>query len=127
MVVTSIKQINQNAVQHNKPTAQQLQQQQAQSGGDNSSDPDLKYLVVDRNFINDPASQAEWTQKRLVWVPHERDGFVAAGIKVWVLDKNLDHIDVQAFCNVLLLYDDFVFRPRSPTAWRWKLWKHPKE
>lgn len=45
------------------------------------TDPDLKYLSVDRNTFNDPATQAEWTQKRLVWVPHETHGFVAAGIK----------------------------------------------
>lgn len=46
------------------------------------NDPDFKYLIVDRNIINDPASQAEWTQKRLVWVPQETSGFVAAAIKV---------------------------------------------
>ncbi|XP_073974328.1 myosin heavy chain 10 isoform X3 [Rhodnius prolixus] len=45
------------------------------------SDPDFKYLSVDRNTFNDPATQAEWTQKRLVWVPHEIAGFVSAGIK----------------------------------------------
>lgn len=45
------------------------------------SDPDLKYLSVDRNTFNDPATQAEWTQKRLVWVPHENHGFVSASIK----------------------------------------------
>ncbi|KAK9500363.1 hypothetical protein O3M35_001642 [Rhynocoris fuscipes] len=45
------------------------------------SDPDFKYLSVDRNTFNDPATQAEWTQKRLVWVPHEISGFVSAGIK----------------------------------------------
>ncbi|XP_026685133.1 myosin heavy chain, non-muscle-like [Diaphorina citri] len=45
------------------------------------NDPDMKYLSVDRNAFNDPATQAEWTQKRLVWVPHENQGFVAAGIK----------------------------------------------
>lgn len=44
-------------------------------------DPELKYLCVDRNNFNDPATQAEWTQKRLVWVPHETQGFVAASIK----------------------------------------------
>lgn len=45
------------------------------------SDPELRYLSVDRNNFNDPATQAEWTQKKLVWVPHETQGFVAAGIK----------------------------------------------
>ena len=42
------------------------------------SDPDLKFLVVDRNAFSDPATQAEWSGKRLVWVPHETQGFVAA-------------------------------------------------
>jgi len=45
------------------------------------SDPELRFLSVDRNSFNDPATQAEWTQKKLVWVPHETQGFVAAGIK----------------------------------------------
>lgn len=45
------------------------------------NDPDFKYLVVDRNAFNDPTTQAEWTQKRLVWIPHEQFGFVSASIK----------------------------------------------
>ncbi|TRY69455.1 hypothetical protein TCAL_10194 [Tigriopus californicus] len=45
------------------------------------SDPDFKFLVVDRNAFNDPTKQAEWTQKRLVWIPHEGQGFVSASIK----------------------------------------------
>lgn len=45
------------------------------------TDPDLKYLVVDRNVFNDPMSQAEWSSKHLVWVPHENQGFVSASVK----------------------------------------------
>ena len=44
------------------------------------NDPDLKFLVVDRNSFSDPATQAEWSQKRLVWVPHETQGFVAGSM-----------------------------------------------
>lgn len=55
------------------------------------NDPDLKYLSVDRNNFNDPATQAEWTQKRLVWVPHETQGFVAAGIK----GEHGDEVEVE--------------------------------
>lgn len=51
------------------------------------SDPDFKYLYVDRNNFNDPATQAEWTQKRLVWVPHDVMGFVSAGIKGELRDE----------------------------------------
>ena len=42
---------------------------------------ELRYLQVNRDMINDPLAQADWAQKRLVWVPHETQGFVAAGIK----------------------------------------------
>jgi len=45
------------------------------------SDPDLKFLVVDRNAFSDPATQAEWAKKKLVWVPHENTGYVAASMK----------------------------------------------
>ena len=45
------------------------------------ADSELKYLTVDRNIINDPSAQAAWSAKRLVWVPHEVHGFVAASIK----------------------------------------------
>jgi hypothetical protein len=45
------------------------------------NDPDLRFLVVDRNAFSDPATQAEWAQKRLVWVPDETAGFVAASMK----------------------------------------------
>ncbi|XP_042206669.1 myosin heavy chain, non-muscle-like isoform X10 [Homarus americanus] len=51
------------------------------------NDPELKYLVVSRDTFEDPASQAEWTQKRLVWIPHGDHGFVAAGIKGEVGDE----------------------------------------
>lgn len=53
------------------------------TGGDSELDTGLlKYLVVDRNVVNDPRDQNEWTQKRLVWVPSAEAGFVPAGIKV---------------------------------------------
>jgi myosin protein heavy chain len=45
------------------------------------NDPELKYLSVERSNFNDPATQAEWTQKRLVWVPSET--------QVRETDKNL--------------------------------------
>lgn len=45
------------------------------------NDPELKYLTVEKNQFNDPATQAEWTQKRLVWVPHETQVCVC----FWVL------------------------------------------
>lgn len=55
------------------------------------NDPDLKYLVVDRDLVNNPASQAEWTSKRLIWIPHESQGFVCASIK----EERKDEVDVE--------------------------------
>ncbi|KAL1494179.1 hypothetical protein ABEB36_009820 [Hypothenemus hampei] len=43
------------------------------------------------NNYNDPTTQAEWTQKRLVWVPHETQGFVAASIK----GESGDEVEVE--------------------------------
>ena len=54
-------------------------------------DPELKCLSVDRNMLNDPATQAEQTQKRLVWVPHESHGIVAAGMK----GERCDEVEVE--------------------------------
>jgi myosin protein heavy chain len=45
------------------------------------SKDELRYLAVERASINDPSVEAAWAQKRLVWVPHETHGFVAASIK----------------------------------------------
>lgn len=50
------------------------------------NDPELKYLSVERNQFNDPATQAEWTQKRLVWVPHEN--------QVCMIDLSINLIQV---------------------------------
>ncbi|KAG9510218.1 Myosin heavy chain, non-muscle, partial [Fragariocoptes setiger] len=41
----------------------------------------LKYLVVDKNLSPDPSQQAEFAAKRLAWIPHPTEGFVAASIK----------------------------------------------
>lgn len=69
------------------------------------NDPELRYLSVDRNSFNDPATQAEWTQKRLVWVPHETQGFMAAGIK----GERGDEVEVEiaeSGKRMLVLIDD---------------------
>lgn len=41
-------------------------------------DQELKYLVVDqkKNFVD----QTEWAAKKLVWVPHDSQGFCSASI-----------------------------------------------
>ncbi|XP_055837168.1 myosin heavy chain, non-muscle isoform X4 [Episyrphus balteatus] len=69
------------------------------------NDPELKYLSVERNQFNDPATQAEWTQKRLVWVPNGNQGFVAASIK----REQGDEVEVdlaETGKRVMVLRDD---------------------
>ena len=44
------------------------------------SSSELEYLMVDRGVANDPASQAAWAAKKLVWVPHDVAGFAAASV-----------------------------------------------
>lgn len=52
------------------------------------NDPELKYLTVEKNQFNDPATQAEWTQKRLVWVPHESQ--VSGHTQLWAFVQNTE-------------------------------------
>uniref|UniRef100_A0A7N8Y0I0 Myosin, heavy chain 10, non-muscle n=1 Tax=Mastacembelus armatus TaxID=205130 RepID=A0A7N8Y0I0_9TELE len=40
-----------------------------------------RYLFVDRAVVYNPAAQADWTAKRLVWIPSERHGFEVASIR----------------------------------------------
>ncbi|XP_054717131.1 LOW QUALITY PROTEIN: myosin heavy chain, non-muscle-like [Uloborus diversus] len=58
---------------------------------DVQANPELKYLIVDRNFVNDPSKQAEWTSKKLIWIPHETQGFVAASI----VSEKKDELEVE--------------------------------
>ncbi|XP_063157321.1 myosin-10-like isoform X4 [Candoia aspera] len=64
-----------------------------------------RYLFVDRNHVGNPASQADWTAKRLVWVPSERHGFEAAGLR----EERGDEVLVELAENgrqVLVAKDD---------------------
>uniref|UniRef100_A0A8C1JYJ3 Myosin, heavy chain 11a, smooth muscle n=1 Tax=Cyprinus carpio TaxID=7962 RepID=A0A8C1JYJ3_CYPCA len=49
-----------------------------EEGGGNE---DEKFLFTDRDFINSPVTQADWSAKKLVWVPSEKHGFESASIK----------------------------------------------
>lgn len=53
-------------------------------------DPE-RYLFVDRAVVYNPAAQADWTAKRLVWIPSERNGFEAASI----LEERGDEVMVE--------------------------------
>uniref|UniRef100_A0A096LX70 Myosin, heavy chain 10, non-muscle n=1 Tax=Poecilia formosa TaxID=48698 RepID=A0A096LX70_POEFO len=52
----------------------------AMSQRSGQDDPE-RYLFVDRAVVYNPAAQADWTAKRLVWIPSERHGFEAASIR----------------------------------------------
>uniref|UniRef100_A0A914YEA6 Myosin heavy chain n=1 Tax=Panagrolaimus superbus TaxID=310955 RepID=A0A914YEA6_9BILA len=49
---------------------------------ENGSDKDggLQYLMVKKATLHDPVLQADWAKKNLIWVPHEKEGFVAGSI-----------------------------------------------
>ncbi|ESO11091.1 hypothetical protein HELRODRAFT_167625 [Helobdella robusta] len=53
--------------------------------------PELQYLVAGKDKVNDPASQAQWASKKLVWVPSEQHGFVPASL---IEDKG-DEVTVE--------------------------------
>ena len=42
---------------------------------------DLQYLQVNRSKMHDVVAQADWSQKKLVWVPHPEQGFLQGSIK----------------------------------------------
>uniref|UniRef100_A0A8C2BGW0 Myosin, heavy chain 11b, smooth muscle n=1 Tax=Cyprinus carpio TaxID=7962 RepID=A0A8C2BGW0_CYPCA len=40
-----------------------------------------KFLFLDNDFKNSGVAQADWTTKKMVWIPSEREGFQSASIK----------------------------------------------
>uniref|UniRef100_A0A7N6A413 Myosin, heavy chain 11a, smooth muscle n=1 Tax=Anabas testudineus TaxID=64144 RepID=A0A7N6A413_ANATE len=45
------------------------------------NDEDEKFLFVDKDLLNSPMAQADWSAKKLVWIPSEKHGFEAASVK----------------------------------------------
>lgn len=61
----------------------------------------MKYLVVDKNFVSDPSQQADFAAKRLVWVPHDQNGFVAASIKNETGDEyEVEILETGKLCHI---------------------------
>jgi myosin protein heavy chain len=56
-------------------------ERQASSASNDNHDMDLNHLTVKRSTLNDPTEHAEWSKKKLIWMPHEKEGFVAASIR----------------------------------------------
>ncbi|XP_053706893.1 myosin-11-like isoform X2 [Synchiropus splendidus] len=42
---------------------------------------DSKYLFLENDFRNSGVAQADWSAKKMVWIPSEREGFQAASLK----------------------------------------------
>lgn len=57
--------------------------QEVEDSSRNGLDPAaMQYLVANqKGLVNDPATQADWTAKRLVWVPDETEGFVRGSVQ----------------------------------------------
>uniref|UniRef100_A0A8B9L7B7 Myosin, heavy chain 11b, smooth muscle n=1 Tax=Astyanax mexicanus TaxID=7994 RepID=A0A8B9L7B7_ASTMX len=45
------------------------------------NDDSSKFLFLDNDFKNTGVAQADWSAKKMVWVPSEKDGFQSASIK----------------------------------------------
>ncbi|XP_048408721.1 myosin-11 isoform X1 [Stegostoma tigrinum] len=65
----------------------------AQKSGSQGGEADA-FLFVDKTF-NNPLVQADWSAKKLVWVPSERNGFEAASVK----DEKGDEVIVELVEN----------------------------
>uniref|UniRef100_A0A8B9L5J8 Myosin, heavy chain 11b, smooth muscle n=1 Tax=Astyanax mexicanus TaxID=7994 RepID=A0A8B9L5J8_ASTMX len=49
--------------------------------GKSENDDSSKFLFLDNDFKNTGVAQADWSAKKMVWVPSEKDGFQSASIK----------------------------------------------
>lgn len=50
----------------------------------NMADPapdDSKFLFLDNDFRNSGVAQADWSAKKMVWIPSEKEGFETASMK----------------------------------------------
>ncbi|KAI0207651.1 hypothetical protein LSAT2_007632 [Lamellibrachia satsuma] len=79
---------------------------------DGFSGAELKYLIVDKDRLNDPSIQAAWAAKRLVWVPHEVNGFGAAAIK----KENGDEVtvEIQESGKIMVVNKDDIQKMNPP-------------
>ena len=50
---------------------------------DNEYATELKYLKPQdsKGVVSDPATQADWTAKKYIWVPDDQEGFIRASMK----------------------------------------------
>lgn len=53
------------------------------------TDAALKYLVAERSLATNAISQAEWAEKKYIWVPHDDHGFVE-GQKIKELGEEIE-------------------------------------
>uniref|UniRef100_A0AAR2KSA1 Myosin, heavy chain 11b, smooth muscle n=1 Tax=Pygocentrus nattereri TaxID=42514 RepID=A0AAR2KSA1_PYGNA len=54
---------------------------------------EIKFLFLDNDFKNTGVAQADWTAKKMVWIPSDKDGFQSASIKEEKGDEVLVELD----------------------------------
>uniref|UniRef100_A0AAR2L8G8 Myosin, heavy chain 11b, smooth muscle n=1 Tax=Pygocentrus nattereri TaxID=42514 RepID=A0AAR2L8G8_PYGNA len=54
---------------------------------------DFEFLFLDNDFKNTGVAQADWTAKKMVWIPSDKDGFQSASIKEEKGDEVLVELD----------------------------------
>lgn len=67
----------------------------------------MEYLRVQTILFTDPVRQSEWAKKKLIWVPHEKEGFVLGSI-VEIEDESIIVVEiVETGQRVQLSHDDY--------------------
>ncbi|KAK9539701.1 hypothetical protein VZT92_002203 [Zoarces viviparus] len=73
---------------------------------------DEKFLFVDKDFLNSPMAQADWSNKKLVWIPSEKHGFEAASIKEEHGDEVL--VELADNCKKVTVNKDDIQKMNPP-------------
>uniref|UniRef100_G3Q639 Myosin heavy chain 11 n=1 Tax=Gasterosteus aculeatus aculeatus TaxID=481459 RepID=G3Q639_GASAC len=73
---------------------------------------DEKFLFVDKDFLNSPMAQADWSAKKLVWIPSERHGFEAASVKEEHGDEVL--VELADNCKKVTVNKDDIQKMNPP-------------
>jgi myosin protein heavy chain len=73
---------------------------------------ELKYLVASKDSSKDAAAQSAWAAKRLVWIPHDQNGFVAAAIKEEKGDEVI--VEIQETGKIASVSKDDVQKMNPP-------------
>lgn len=82
------------------------------NGRVDDNNPELKYLIVTKAVVSDPTDAANWSSKKLVWIPHETLGFVSASVKAERGDEY--EVEIVETSKLLLVNKDDVQKMNPP-------------